>query len=311
MHYIIGIDLGGTNLRVGLFDEKLQLKKKYIFSTKSFKDKEALIGAIIDSTKAILHKNALKLSQIWGVGLGLPGPVNYQKQIVHFFPNIKGWRNVYLGDILKEALGLEIFIDNDANLVCLAETFLGIAKGYHNVVGVTLGTGVGGGLVLEGKIYRGTDFVAGEIGHIPLNEKGPLCNCTGRACLESYIGSAKIMQEAKKVFKKEVSLEQLSMLAKKGNPKAIKIWQRVGERLGIVLSGVANLLNPQAVVIAGGVSKAGRWLFEGIRKTIRERAMPVAARRVKILKSYFKDDAGITGAALLVKMGVRKNVNFY
>ncbi|MCM8791729.1 MAG: ROK family protein [Candidatus Omnitrophica bacterium] len=303
--YIIGIDLGGTNLRIGLFDREINLKDKKVFSTRQFNNKITLINNIVRSTEDIIKDNYLKKDCILGIGLGVPGPVDYKKQIIHFLPNIKGWFNVPLGKILKESLGINnIFIDNDANLVCLAESKMGSAKGYKNVVCITLGTGVGGGLFIENKLYRGSNYAAGEIGHIPLYQNGPICSCGAKGCLESYVGNLKIMKEAKKVFKRDINLEELSKLAKLKNRKATKIWKNVGEKIGTVLTGVVNLLNPAVIVIAGGISNAGEILFKNIRKTIINRAMFIQSKQVKILGSHFKDNAGIIGAALLVKMEV-------
>ena len=310
MKYIVGLDLGGTNLRIGLFNHEIQLLKKRALFTQGFKDKNSLIEGMVQSIREIIRDNSIKESHILGVGLGLPGPLDYKKQLVYFFPNIKGWYNVFLGKILRERLGINTIMDNDANLICLAEYYIGLAKKYSNLVCVTLGTGVGGGLIIEKKLYRGTNSVAGEIGHISISKDGPPCGCGGRGCLESYIGNQRIIRQAKKIFKKNITLEELSRLARLNDIRAIKIWKDVGEKLGIALAGVINLLNPEAIVIAGGISNAGKILFDSIKETIKERAMPIQAKQVKILSSRLKDNAGIIGAALLVKMET-KNVDFY
>jgi glucokinase len=302
MRYIIGIDLGGTNLRIGLFNYKLKILDKKVFSTQKFKDKDSLIEGMIQSVRDIVINNSVEKNRILGIGLALPGPLNYKKQIIHFFPNIKGWHNIPLGKIMRERLGINIFIDNDANLICMAEYYTWLHKKYDNVVCITLGTGVGGGLIIEKKLYRGTNYVAGEIGHIPISKDGPYCGCGQRGCLESYVSNLKIIQKAKEVFKKDISLEELSRLAKLNNKKAIKIWKDAGEKIGTALAGVVNLLNPAAIVIAGGVSNAGKVLFDSIKETVKKRAMPIQAKQIKILSSHLKDNAGIMGAALLVKM---------
>jgi glucokinase len=310
MRYIVGLDLGGTNLRIGLFDYKIQLLNKRILSTPDFRDKDSLIEIMVQSIKEIIKDNSIKERNTLGIGVGLPGPLDYKRQLVYFLPNIKGWHNVFLGKILKERIGINTIIDNDANLICLAEYYIGLARKYSNLVCITLGTGVGGGLIIENRLYRGTNSLAGEIGHIPITQDGPYCGCGKKGCLESYIGNQRIIRQAKKIFKKNITLEELSRLARLNDIRAIKIWKSVGEKLGTVLAGVINLLNPEAVVIAGGVSKAGKVLFDSIKETIKERAMPIQAKQVKILNSRLKDNAGITGAALLVKMEAR-NVNFY
>lgn len=302
---IICIDLGGTNLKVALIDSKYNIKRREALNTKRFIKKENLILAIVESINRIIKINKLNKSNILGVGLGVPGPVDVNKGLVHFFPNIPGWKEVKLKGILEDKLRLPVFLDNDANLMSLAESKLGAAKGLKNAVCLTLGTGVGGGIILEGNIYRGASFSAGEIGHIPINEKGPRCKCGGYACLEAYIGNNKILREAKRVFKKRISLEDLSRMAKNGNKKASKIWSEVGRHLGIALVGIVNFFNPDAIVIGGGVAGAGKALFDILKEVVSRRAMNVQAKNVRILKAALGNDAGLIGAAILVKQGAR------
>lgn len=299
--FIIGIDLGGTNLKIGLLDLKYKLRDKKVLSTKRFFKKESLIQAIVDSVYKIIKDNNLNKTDILGIGLGLPGPVDVKRGIVHFFPNIPGWKEVNFKSILEKKLKLPIFLDNDANLMSLAESKLGAARGLMNVICLTLGTGVGGGIIIDGTLYRGSSFAAGEIGHVPINEKGPTCNCGGMGCLEAYIGNQRIVKEARRLFRRGISLEDLSHLAKKQNKMAIKIWSEVGRRLGVALVGVVNLLNPDGIVIGGGVAGAGKVLFDKIRETILKRAMSVQAKQVRIYRAKLGGDAGLMGAAILVR----------
>ena len=187
-----------------------------------------------------------------------------------------------------------------------AEYAAGAAAGFRNALCITLGTGVGGGIILNGSLYRGSDNAAGEIGHLPINESGPRCNCGGMACLETYVGNNRILHEAKKVFKRAISLEELSALAKKRNQAALAIWRSAGFHLATALCGVTNLLNLDALVIGGGVANAGPVLFTTIRRTIRRRSMSVQAKRVKVFKAKLGNDAGVIGAAMLVKEGTRQ-----
>lgn len=304
--FIIGIDLGGTNLKIALLDLKYKIKYKEIFNTKKLIKKADLIRQILRSINRIIKNNRLNKTDILGVGLGLPGPIDIKKGVVHFFPNIPGWKEVNLKKILESKLRVPVFLDNDANLMSLAEYKVGAAKMAKNAVCLTLGTGVGGGIILEGRLYRGSTYAAGEIGHIPVNEKGPKCNCGGIACLETYIGNNRIIQEAKRIFKRYISLEDLSALAKKGNKKAKYIWSNVARRLGIALVGIVNLFNPDCIIIGGGVANAGKVLFDKVKETIAKQAMPVQARHVKISKAKLGNDAGLIGAAILVREGVRQ-----
>jgi glucokinase len=198
---------------------------------------------------------------------------------------------------------LPVFIDNDANLMCLAEHELGAAKGARNAVCLTLGTGVGGGLIIEGKLFRGSSFAAGEIGHMPINENGPDCNCGGMSCLESYIGNRRIAARVRHVFGRDIPLEEVSRMAAAGNRKAAAIWEDAGVKLGLALTGVVNLLNPDRIVIGGGVANAGKVLFSKVVETILSRAMVVQAKEVRVFKAKLGNDAGMLGAAILVKQG--------
>lgn len=303
--YIIGIDLGATNLKIGLID-KNKIILKEILPIVNFAARSALIAAIHNGINNILSKAKLDKKNLLAVGIGLPGPIDYEKGIVRYLPNIKGWRNVRLRDIVRKKIGLPVFIDNDANLMALAESRMGAAKGKKNVVALTLGTGVGGGIIIDGFLYRGSSFAAGEIGHIPVNEAGPKCSCGGMACLERYIGNRHILQEARKIFGADITLEKLSLLADKGNKRAANIWKNAAKYLGITLSGVVNFLNPDVIVIGGGVSEAGSIIFDNVRKTLKERAMPTQAKTVKIAKAKLGNDAGMIGAALLAKESLCK-----
>lgn len=302
--YIIAIDLGGTNLKVALLDLQYNIKDREILSTRSFLEKEELISGIVYSINRIIKYNNLDKTDILGVGLGLPGPVDAKSGIVHFFPNIPGWKEVHLRDILKKRLSLPVFLDNDAKIMALAEHRLGAAKGFSNVLCMTLGTGIGGGIIIGGKLYRGFNNAAGEVGHLPINEKGPACNCGRVGCLESYIGNNKIIRDARKEFGRNISLEELSLLAAKGNKPAVKIWRKVGKHLGFALAGVINLLNLDAIIMGGGVANAGKVLFDSAKEALKEQAMSVQGSHVKIFRAKLGNDAGLIGVAIMVKEGM-------
>jgi len=301
--FIISIDLGGTNTRVAIVDSRLKIKSKLSFPTKSYiSHRTFLIDEIVKVIKLSLNNNRLNKLQVLGLGIGVPGPVDFKNGLIHYLPNIPHWQNTPLRKILRNRLGFDVFVDNDVNLMALAEARLGAAKGANNAVCITLGTGVGGGLILDGEIYRGTDFCAGEIGHMPINVDGPKCNCGGKACLERYIGNKYVLMDAQNKFKnKNITLEELSKLARDGNIKALEIFATFSNRLGVALTGVVNLVNPEVIVIGGGLSYSGGFLFRDVQKVIRERAMPTHAKRVQVKRALLGSNAGLIGAALLVK----------
>ncbi|MDD4910472.1 MAG: ROK family protein [Candidatus Omnitrophica bacterium] len=299
--FIFSVDLGGTNLKSALFDERLKLLVKTVYSTSRYRSKARLINIIIETINSFISKSGLSKGSLLGVGLGVPGPVDYEKGVVHFFPNIPGWKDVPLAKLLSRKTGLPVIIDNDVNLMCLAEGRFGAAASARNALCITLGTGVGGGILIGGRLYRGSSYLAGEIGHMPLNLDGPRCNCGGRACLERYVGNRYIALYARKAFGRQVSLEELSVLGRKGDKKAIRVWRGIGEYLGVALSSAVNLLNPDTIVIGGGVAEAGEVLFKQVRRIIAERAMPDSAKAVRVVRAELGSDAGLKGAALLVK----------
>ena len=288
-------------MKCALLDNNLKIIARSSFSTKSFNNKHKLIQGIIDSINSFILNQRLKRSAVLGVGIGVPGPVDTFSGIVHFLPNIPGWKEVRLKENLEHKINFPVFIDNDAKLMTLAEHEVGAAKNYKNILCLTLGTGVGGGLIINNSLYRGPDNASGEVGHFPLDEKGPLCGCGARGCLETYVGNNRIIKDARKLFGPKITLEAVSALARSNNLKAIFFWSKVGKKLGLALSGIVNLLNLELIVIGGGISCAGGVLFENIRRTILLRAMRVQSKRVRVVKAKLGIDAGIIGAGYLVR----------
>ncbi len=302
----IGVDIGGTNIKLGIINSQGKIiSRGNLQTTKYAKSKNVLIKALISELDSLLEKNSLKATDILGIGIGLPGLVDYEKGNVIFLPNVPGWHNVPLKKIIESKIRIKTFLDNDVNLIALGEWKLGAGSNYENLICITLGTGVGGGLILDNKLYRGEGFAAGEIGHIPLNEKGKKCNCGGTACLEATIGRNALMQKAAILFKKRnIDLKEVYDLAEKGNARAIDFWRQTANHLGNGLVGIVNVLNPQLIVIGGGVSGSYKFLKPAFLKVLKERTMTVQSRMIKIAQAKLGDDAGIIGANVLVRESV-------
>ena len=303
--YSISIDLGGTNLKIALVARDYAIHATNYITTNHFTNKALLIQGIVSAVETLIQNHALKRSDIAGIGLGLPGPIDIKKGLVHYFPNIPGWEEIPLRDILVKKTGLPCFLDNDANLMCLAEYTRGAAQNTCNAVCLTLGTGIGGGLIINGQPYHGLSFAAGELGHIPIATNGRKCNCGGNGCVEAYIGNRHITEKARKLFSTPITLEEISALAKKRNSLALSLWEWVGMNLGTMLVGVVNLLNPDIIVIGGGVAQAGEALLKSVRQTITKQAMPIQAAHVRVVKAKLGNNAGLIGAALLVRRAMR------
>ncbi len=300
--FVLGIDVGATNIKFGLVDSSGKITATSHLVTRDFlSHKTKLINALLDECAILFKKNRFNINNLLGVGVGLPGLVDVTRGIVRFLPNIPGWKDVPLKKIMEEKLRIPIFLDNDVNLITLGEWKFGAGRGIPNMVCVALGTGVGSGLILDNKLYRGEGFTAGELGHVPLNEKGPKCNCGGWACLEQYVGNKPLQKKAAGLFKdNRIQLEEVDRLAEQGNPKALKFWHQIAEQIGCGLVSVVNLLNPRRIIIGGGVSNAYRHIFPVIRETIRKRAMSVPARMVEVVRAQLGNKAGLLGAYALV-----------
>jgi glucokinase len=312
--YTVAIDLGGTNAKIALIKDEKEILSKEVFSTKDYQGREVLIKQITESVNSLLKDKKVKKTQVKALGIGVPGPVDFEKGVIYQLTNVKGWRDVPLKRILSGKLKLKVYIDNDVNLIALGEYKHGAGKGTKNMICLTLGTGVGGGLILDGRLYRGSNFTAGEVGHIPVNLQGPKCNCGGRGCLERYVGNYYLVERAKELIKgkpnseilklaggrlSKISPEIIDRASKAGDKLALGIWQETGRYIGVALAGLVNVFNPERIVIGGGVALAGEVLFASIRKTVSLRAMEAPARKVKIVPAKLGDEAGLLGASIL------------
>lgn len=313
--YAIGIDIGGTHTKLALVDKAGRLSYRAQVPTQGYSDKDSLLNALVSETGNILCKARLSFDDIAGVGIGVPGIVDFKRGFIHYLTNIPGWKNVALKKILETKLNVRVLADNDVNLMAWGEYKFGAGRGAENIVCITLGTGVGGGIIVEGKLYRGASSASGEIGHIPIKEKGLRCNCGGLGCLERYVGNKYIVSGVQSKIKRgdstlirqlvngDLSLitpEIISYAARRKDALAVGVWEDAGRKIGFVLSGVINLLNPERIIIGGGMADAGYVLFKAVRMIIEERALPVNRKIVKIVKAGLGNDAGMIGAAALL-----------
>lgn len=316
--YTIGIDLGGTNTKIALSAGNARIFKRLEFPTKSCRNKTVLINTIADKI------NQLKPCGVIGTGIGVPGLVDARNGVVHCLTNIAGWKDVNLKKELEKKTGIKTYVDNDVNLMALAEAKYGAAIGADSVFCMTLGTGVGGGIVLNGQIYRGAAQSAGEIGHVSINPNGPKCNCGRRGCVEAYVGNSAVIKRAYSSLRTQtksgrspgllryrartgnlhITPELITEAAKRGNILARNVWRETAEYLGAGLVIIVNVLDPEVIVIGGGMAGAGKFLFEPLRRYVRKNAMSVPAKRVRIVKAELGNDAGVIGAAELVRVAL-------
>lgn len=311
--HVIGIDIGGTNLRGAVVDSKGKILKRYTQSSEAQIGIDNLINNLID-----VIDNLRFDFKISGIGIGIPGILDSKKGIITQAPNIKNATNYPIEKILYKEIkpNLPIFIENDANCAALGEYKYGAGKDANTLIMITLGTGVGGGIILNGEIWNGAHGMGGEIGHIKIYPDGNKCNCGNRGCLESYSSLVGIKNIIKKGAKKnkinKKLLEQIKSTqqdklpelfyqeAKNGNQFSKQLWEEFGRALGIGISSLTNLLNIEIVVIGGGIANAWKMFIPFTKQAVKNNTLIGPYKKLKIRKSILKDDAGIFGAASLV-----------
>ncbi len=314
--YILGIDVGATSVKIGLVNNSGTILSRAMFYTKAFALKDTFIKELIRQMRSILNAAGITENELAGIGIGLPGRVDYKKGIVHDLTNIKGWNEVPLKNILHKFFKTSIYLDNDANAFASGQLIWGKARSARNAICVTLGSGVGGGLIIEGKVFRGSNFSAGEIGHVCIDINGPACGCGANGCLEAFVGNRYITRRAIEKIKKgqktlltklvkgnlrKITPETITRAARQKDIFSIKLWEEIGTCLGIGLSGIVNIINPDRVIIGGGLSKAEAFIFKPLNRELKKRAMRQHLKVLKVQKSDFNDDAGIIGAASLLE----------
>ena len=300
--YAIGIDIGGTKISVTLGNSrgKILVRKKVL--TRTGRESKACLREIGASVEAILSEFHIPKRQLLGIGIGAPGPVNSKKGILPRSPNLPGWEGVPVCKLLKQKLKLPVFIANDANAAALGEAVFGAGKKMKDFIYITVSTGVGGGLVMNGQIYEGAGFVAGEIGHIGVVPEGKSCKCGGRGCLEAYASGTAIASFYREMSGKKVSgAKEVGLAAGAGDRRALKSYLKGAYYLGIGLANLMNILNPEAIVLGGGVfmsSPAAYW--KALMRSAKDHAWPEAFRTTKILLSPLLGHSGDFGALALV-----------
>lgn len=317
--WTVGVDFGGTNVKLGLVTDAGRVVGTERFSSKGFNGPGRFIDGVSLAIETLARSAGVTPAQLRGVGVGAPGPVDVEDGVVHSLVNVPGWRRVPLRRLLERRLRCRCAVENDANLFLLGEWHVGAAQGIRQAVGVTLGTGVGGALLINGELYRGTSGAAGEIGHMVVHPYGRRCGCGARGCLEAQVGTAAIVEMGRgalrrntgglrALFRKSqgpLTPALISEAAARGDPAARQIWADVGRWLGLGLGSVVNLLNPERIVIGGGVAHAWGWFYPGLIRALRAQAQRVAASAVRVVRGRLGEEAGIVGAAVSVWSGDR------
>ena len=333
-NFSIGVDLGGTNLRIAAVDEQGTLMEKITLGTKTVLGRDQVLNSMCDA----IHQTSEKYkasANLLGVGIGVPGIMDKQTGMMRESPNLPGWADYPVRAEIERRLGTPVILENDANAAAFGEKWLGAGRHVSDLAMLTLGTGVGGGIVMDGEIWHGMSGMAGEFGHMTVEPGGPQCGCGNRGCLEQYASATAVMRMAREAVAAgdapglaraassdvEFSAREIYNLALQGDEQARKIFRRVGRALGISLATMINGLNLEMYVIGGGVSSAWQAFSPSIFEELRQRSMVYAAtapvdplhmasgasgqvepgtgRKTIITQALLGSDAGLFGAARL------------
>jgi len=298
---VIGVDLGGTNLRTALVSQNGDVADKVKEPTRASDGHAKVVQKLIENIKLQQDRALRDGIKIAAVGVGAPGVIHAETGVVVKSPNFPDWNNLPLKKELEIALALPVSIENDANAAALGEQWRGAGRGLASMIFLTLGTGVGGGIVLDGRIWPGADGMAGEIGHMTIIPDGRKCGCGNTGCLEMYASSRGIVMtyQERSARLQVITSEEIYQAARDGDALAGDVMNDMGRLLGIGIANLINIFNPEMIVIGGGVKDAWPLFMKAVREEIKKRAFEYPAARTQIVPSVLGDDAGMIGAAAL------------
>ncbi len=315
--YFIGVDLGGTKILSGVFKNSLECVGTAKVSTKSPRGVDAVIERVARCVKDAVDEADLTLKQVAGVGIGAPGAVNFAEGRVIFAPNMEGWKDVPLKKDLEKLLDVPVFVENDCNIAALGVHVAELKAKPKSLIGIFVGTGIGGGIIINGDLYAGFNHTAGEIGHMVLDVNGPKCGCGNKGCFEALASRTAIFQQIKSGVKDgektlltdmlgdglaDLRSNDLRKAIRRGDKFVEKVIEGAAEYIGVGVANLVNILSPEVVVLGGGVIEAlADEMMSVIVETAQDYAMPGTMKGVEIIASELGDSAGITGGAVLAR----------
>ncbi|MFC4536060.1 ROK family transcriptional regulator [Sphaerisporangium dianthi] len=305
-----GIDIGATSVDVAVTNGELEILGHVSEPCEVRQGPVAVLGVAMELL-AKLREQGL-FTQLHGAGIGVPGPVSFREGVPFSPPIMPGWDRYPVREAVSQELGCPTMVDNDVNLMALGELHTGLAKQVDDFLLIKIGTGIGCGIVVDGKIYRGVSGSAGDIGHMRVDDQGPICTCGNTGCLEAYFGGAALAREAVRIaprspylterlaFGGKLSAEDVAAAATLGDPAAIQLIRDGGRQVGQVMAGLVSFFNPGLVIIAGGVAQLGHVLLAEIRSVVYRRSLPLATGNLPIVLSELGGAAGVIGGARLI-----------
>ncbi len=310
---VLAIDLGGTKIINAIISHNGEIIAKHDYPTLAAEGPQSIINRMISGIDQLLRQSVLSLAKLCAISIAAAGIIDIRNGIITGAPNLPGWHNIPLKSIIEEKCKIRTFLINDADAAALGEHRFGAGKGIDNLILLTLGTGVGGGIILNGRLYLGSSGSAAEIGHMVIEASGPKCSCGKNGCLEALVSGTAIAGEAVNRINQgvesslvgmvegkieEITGEKVYLAAKSGDSLALEVIARAAYYLGIGVVNLVNIFNPEMIIIGGSVARMGDLLLGPVRKMVKEKAFPLLAQNVKIVPAQLGNDAGIFGAAI-------------
>lgn len=306
-NYAIGIDLGGTNLKAGIVSSDGKLYQKLSVKTKSNADPQTISHQIYGLIEEIINNTHLKTTDIIGIGLSSAGLIDKKGETIVFSPNLPQWRNIPIKRMVMERFSMPCVLENDANAAAWGEKWVGAGRDASSLVMITLGTGIGGGIIIDNKLWRGANNVAAEIGHMIIQMDGPKCNCGNYGCIEVYASATAMVRRFKEALKSgtpsllntsgEITAKTINDAALQGDKAALNILKETGQYLGIALVNIMHVLNPEIIVLTGGMIGSGDLLMDPIKDIIKQKAFEASYKNTDVVFSQLGSDVGTIGAA--------------
>jgi len=313
---VLAVDLGGTKIIAAIISDKGQVMAREYYLTLAEEGPQPVIDRILSAIDHLLGSVNLDSSKLHSISLAAAGAIDLDKGLVTLSPNLPGWHNIPLRDIVKEKHRVNTFLINDASAAALGEHHFGVGRGVNNLVLLTLGTGIGGGIIIDGELYSGRCGSAGEIGHTTIDVNGPRCSCGNVGCLEMLASGTAIAKEAiRRISQGEMSsltkildgkagnitAEEVSLAAQNGDSLALEVISQAATYLGVAMVNLVNIFNPEMIIIGGGMAQMGDLLLNTARQVVKERAFPLSAQAVRIVTAQLGDNAGVLGAAVFAR----------
>ncbi|HEY42278.1 MAG TPA: ROK family protein [Dehalococcoidia bacterium] len=309
---VLALDIGGTVIRLALVSMEGKILARKRLPTMAGEGPAPVINRMFSAMKGLLQSHKLDLSQLHSISIATAGVIDTDNGIITSSPNLPGWIDIPLRDTVETAYKTSTFLLNDANAAALGEHRFGAGKGSANLFYITVSTGIGGGVIIDNKLYSGTSGGAGEIGHMTIDVNGPACKCGSNGCLETLASGTAVAREAITRIRngeksslaenrdsiENITAKDVGQAAREGDPLALAVISRAAFYLGVGLANLVNLLNPEIIIVGGGLSKLGNLLLEPAREVVQERAFRLPAQAARIVLSRLGDDAGILGAAV-------------